>query len=912
MIGNTLAHYRITAELGAGGMGEVWRAEDTRLGREVALKVLPEEFAQDPERMARFEREAKVLASLNHPNIATLYGLETVESGADAVEGTNENSSLESRASSPVTFLAMELVEGEDLSERIARGPIPIEETIPIALQIAEALEAAHEQGIVHRDLKPANIKLTEDGVIKVLDFGLAKTWETEAGDSSLSLSPTVTHATAAGVILGTAAYMSPEQARGKSADRRADIWAFGVVLWEMLTGRKLFEGETVSDVLASVLKEAPDLGALPGDTPSALRRLAGRCLEKDPRDRLQWIGDARLELEGKDHYPPLRRPSSTSRPWIGWATAAVGLAVGFAAVGWSVLRPAGRASEPIHLEIADAGFTSYSNSAISPDGRQLAYFSVDTDGNYLLRTRSIDSFETRAIPGAEGGENPFFSPDGEWLAYFVPEKRTVEKVPMAGGTGQRLPGVQVAGYFNSGAWHPDGYLILSGAIVEGNQWQGLVIVPDAGGEPEILTTPMEPERRHYLPEVMADSPWALFTYQTEEDHFIAAVSLESGERKVVLEGATTPQYLDSGHLLAFRPALNDVVVVPFDKASASLRGEPRTIISQVGGITRGSGQYAVSENGTLIYNSPSASGAQFFVGEVVLVNRAGDIEEIDENPTSWSQPRFSADGKRLLLRRIRTPNCELWTRDLERGTTTRITFEHDTHDPLWDAKGDQVLYAGDQGARRSIFRAPADGSGSAVLMIDTQVSVHPASWTADGRRLALGASSQKTGDDVWVLDLDVGPDPFHFLATRFGERHPSFSPDGRWIAYTSDESGHWEVFVRPYPGPGGRTQISTDGGTEPLWSPDGSELFFRANGNLLAVAVSDAGGSLSISAPSILFEDPFERSTGANPDQRHYDISPDGTRFAMIRPDPTSNDQRHLRIVIDWLAAAIEVMEEK
>jgi len=938
MIGTTLAQYRVTAELGAGGMGEVWRAEDKKLGREVALKVLPEEFAKDPERMARFEREAKVLASLNHPNIATLYGLEHApvipsEQGEsrDPLKPESDprtryspgKSGDPSTPASPgdasaqddrcaVTFLAMELVEGEDLSERIKRGAMPVEEATAIALQIAEALEAAHEQGIVHRDLKPANIKLTDDGVVKVLDFGLAKTWESQGVDSGLSLSPTVTHATAAGVILGTAAYMSPEQARGKSADRRADIWAFGVVLWEMLTGQKLFEGETVSDVLASVLKEAPDLDALPTDMPPAIRRLLARCLDKEPRNRLQWIGDARLELDTKDDHPPLRQQLSTSHSWIGWGIAVVGIAAGLVAVGWSVLRPVGRTVEAIHLEMVDAGFTSYSNSAISPDGRQVTYFAVDSDGVNLLRTRSIDSFESQMIAGAEGGENPFFSPDGKWLAYFVPEKRTIKKVPLMGGTGQRLPGVQVAGYFNSGAWHPDGFLILSGAIVDGNQWQGLVTVSDTGGEAKILTTPKEPERRHYLPEVMAGSPWALFTYQTDEGHFIAAVSLETGEQKVVLEGATTPQYLDSGHLIAFRPAMSDLVMVAFDKASASLRGEPESVLSPVGGSTRGTGQYATADNGTLIYNAPSASGAQFFVGDVVLVDRAGIVEEIDEDPTSWSQPRFSADGKRLLLRRIRTPNCELWIRDLERGTTTRITFEHDTHDPLWDASGDQVLYAGDQGARRSVFRAPGDGSGSAVLMIDIDVSMHPASWTADGRRLALGASNQKTGDDVWVLDLDVGSDPVEFLATRFGERHPSFSPNGRWIAYASDESGRWEVFVRPYPGPGGRTQISTNGGTEPLWSRDGSELFYRANGKLMAVAVSEAAGNLSVSTPSALFEDSFQRATGANPDQRHYDISPDGNRFAMIRPDPTSNDQRPLRILVDWHAAAIAGLEDQ
>jgi serine/threonine-protein kinase len=904
MIGTNLAHYRITGELGAGGMGEVWRAEDTKLGREVALKVLPEEFAKDPERMARFEREAKVLASLNHPNIATLYGLESVESGTETETGTETGTET--------VFLAMELVKGEDLSERIKRGPIPVDEATPIALQIAEALEAAHEQGIVHRDLKPANIKITEDGTVKVLDFGLAKTWESDAGDTSLSLSPTVTHATAAGVILGTAAYMSPEQARGKSADRRADIWAFGVVLWEMLTGHKLFEGETVSDVLASVLKETPNLDGLPKDSPMAIRRLVARCLEKEPKQRLQWIGDARLELEATDEPPLELRSSRNIRLWNGWAIAAVGIAAGAVAVLWSVLQPSGQPGEPIHLEIANAGFTSYSDSAVSPDGRHVAFFSTDADGVYLLKVRGIDSFEARTIPGSEGGENPFFSPDGKWLAYFNPEGRSIEKAPLSGGAVQRLPGVQVAGYYNSADWHPDGFLIFSGAVVDGDQWQGLVIVPDTGGEPQILTTPEDLERRHYLPEAVPDSPWVLFTYQTDAGHFIAAVSLESGNQKVLLEGATTPRYLAPGNLLFYRPDLDDVAIVAFDAQSASLQGEPKSVLSPVGGITRGTGQFAVSDTGTLIYNPPSASDTSFFVGNVVLVDRTGAVEEIDDEPSAWSQPRFSADGKRILLRRIMTPNCELWIRDLERGTTTRITFEHDTHDPLWDASGDGILYAGDQGARRSVFRVSADGSDAPTLMIDADVSIQPASWSADGQRLGLGASNRQSGDDVWVLDLDKGPDPVPFLDSRFGERHPSFSPDGRWIAYTSDESGHWEVFVRPYPGPGGRTQVSTDGGAEPLWSSDGSELFYRADGELVAVQISESEGRIRVGSPTALFDDPFERATGANPDQRHYDVSSDGTRFAMIRPDPTSNDQRPLRIVVGWLEAALENLENE
>jgi len=895
MIGTTLAHYHITAALGAGGMGEVWRAEDTKLGREVALKVLPEEFAEDPERMARFEREAKVLASLNHPNIATLYGLESAESGTETV------------------FLAMELVEGEDLSERIKRGPIPVEEAIPIALQIAEALEAAHEAGVVHRDLKPANIKLTEEGRVKVLDFGLAKAWETESGDSSLSLSPTVTrHATVDGVILGTAGYMSPEQARGKKVDRRADIWAFGVVLWEMLTGRKLFEGETVSDVLAAVLRADPDLSELPQDTPWALRRTVGRCLVRDPKNRLQWIGDARVELLAEEDQSPVESVSLAARSWIGWVMAAVGIAVGAVAVGWSVLQPAGRTDEPIHLDITDAGFTSFSSSSISPDGRTVAYYATGSNGLMMLNTRRLDSFETETVSGADGRENPFFSPDGEWVAFFVPEQRAIEKASLKGGAVQTLPGVQVSGYFNSGAWHPDGFLILSGAVVDGNQWLGLVTVPDTGGTPRILTTPNELERRHYLPEVVDNSPWVLFTYSTVDGHFVAAVSLESGQQKVVLEGASTPRYLESGHLLVFRPAFDDVAIAPFDAESASLLGDPVSVLSPVGETSRGTGQYAVAENGTLIYNESSAGGAGFFVGDVVLVDRTGAIEVVDDEKSAWSQPRFSPDGNRLLLRRILTPNCELWTKDLVRGTTTRITFEHDTHDPLWDASGDNVLYAGDDGARRSVFRTSADGSDAPVVVIDADVSIFPASWTADGRRLALGVANQPSGDDVWVLDLDIGPEPTPFLDSRFGERNPSFSPDGRWIAYASDESGHWEVFVRPFPGPGGRIQVSTDGGAEPLWAPDGTELFYRAGGKLMAAGVTESGGRLRVSSPTVLFDDPFERVTGANPDQRQYDISPDGTTFAMIRPDPTSNEHRSLRIVIGWLDTALEKLEDR
>jgi serine/threonine-protein kinase len=889
-------------------MGEVWRAEDTKLGREVALKVLPEEFAKDPERMARFEREAKVLASLNHPNIATLYGLETVDSGSGS------DSSPEPRAPSPVTFLAMELVEGEDLSERIARGPVPVEEAIPIALQIAEALEAAHEQGIVHRDLKPANIKLTEDGVVKVLDFGLAKAWESDQGDSRLSLSPTLTaHGTAAGVVLGTAAYMSPEQARGKRVDRRADIWSFGVVLWEMLTGRKLFEGETVTDVLAAVLTREIDLGTLPLHTPVSIRRLLRRCLERGPRKRLQWIGDARLELETSAEEPAAVSLHTAKTAWLGWVVGAVASCVAIGLLGWTLFQSGKPTQPPLHVDIDAAGFNSFSASAISPDGRHVAYFARDDDGVHRLELRGVDGFEIRSIPGTEGGENPIFSPDGKWVAVFDPQRRTIEKVSVGGGSVQRIPGFSIAGYYNSGTWHPDGFLILSGVIIDGDQWRGLVTVSDVGGTPEILTTPQRSENRHYQPEIVDGTAWVLYSYAAEGDkRYVAAVSRDTGEQKVVLEDATTAIYLRSGHLLAFRPAQNDMVIAEFDAETASVIGEPRPVLAQVGGATRDSGQFALSDNGTLIYNTPLGRNVNFRMGEVVLVDRDGRISDFDEEPQSWSNPRFSPDGKSILLRRIQNPRCELWIRDLQRGTTTRITFEHDTHDPLWHPNGREVMYAQDMGDHRSVYRSPSDGSGSPTLMVDHEASLHPASWSADGRRLALAGSDLENGGDLWVLDDQIAPDPTEFLATRFGERHPSFSPNGRWIAYASDESGRFEVFVRPYPSAEGRTQISTDGGFEPLWSPDGAEIYYRTGSKLMAVEVSEPDGWIRAGYPRELFDDVFEVSSPATPDQINYDISPDGSLFAMVRPDPEAGDARPLRMVVGWVDAMLKELDEK
>jgi serine/threonine-protein kinase len=890
MIGTTLAHYRVTAALGAGGMGEVWRAEDTKLGREVALKVLPEEFAKDPERMARFEREAKVLASLNHPNIATLYGLESaIPSGTETETGTE------------TVFLAMELVEGEDLSERIKRGPIPVDEAIPIALQIAEALEAAHEAGIVHRDLKPANIKLTEDGVVKVLDFGLAKAWETESGDSSLSLSPTLTrHATVEGVILGTAAYMSPEQARGKKVDKRADIWSFGVVLWEMLTGHKLFDGETVSDVLAAVLRAEPDLDLLPAATPPHLTRLVTRCLERDPRGRLQCIGDARVELQANDdkhELPQAATPSTSNR--LGLAIGVVGLMLASAAIAWALLSRAQGSSGPVHVEISEAAFKEFTNSAISPDGNWLAYVLGQDDAP--LQIRSLGSFAVQTVPELLDVENPFFSPDGKWVAYFDPVADGVGKVSVAGGSPIQLPGVTVTSSFNTGAWHPDGFLVISGAMVDGRAWSGLAKMSEAGGVATILTTLGPDEVYHHEPNIVPGGDWVVYTNEDSLGWSVWAVSLVTGETQAVVDNAATPMVLDSGHLLVYRYLQRDVVSYLFDAKMATVEGEPTVVLQGVGNGPREGGRYAVSKSGTLIY-TPLNDGSMLATGRaVVWVDRHGVVEQIVEERSSWVQPRISPDGRHLLLRRVLTPACSLWTYDLTRGALARITFDEDTHDPLWDPTGTSVFYAGDTEPKRILRSVAADGTGEPRSVVEAEVSLRASSWSQDGRRLALGARGVNLNDDIWVLDADVGPEPKPFLDSRFAERYPTFSPDGRWLAYASDESGRWEVFVRPYPGTGGRIQVSTGGGLEPRWSGDGSELFFRAENRMMVVMVTD-DGDLVFGRPQPLFEDHYLRPSKISADVHSYDVSADGSRFLMIQRDDQGAMNADLKVVLGWL----------
>jgi serine/threonine-protein kinase len=914
MIGATLAHYRITAALGAGGMGEVWRATDEKLGREVALKVLPEAFAQDPERMARFEREAKVLASLNHPNIATLYGLETAISSGTETEtgkGTGPNSKLKTQNSKlaanagMTTFLAMELVEGEDLSERIKRGPIPVDEAIPIALQISEALEAAHEAGIVHRDLKPANIKLTEDGVVKVLDFGLAKAWETEAGDSSLSLSPTVTHATAAGVILGTAAYMSPEQARGKKVDRRADIWSFGIVLWEMLTGNKLFEGETVSDVLASVLKETPDLDALPDDTPRALRRLLARCLDKEPKNRLQWIGDARLDLvEPLDPSLELSGPPDTATAsrrrgieWLGWLAAAI--AIGVASALW--LLPTAAPELPLTRFTLGLG-TKYTLSfidqpilALSPDGRTAAMTASDaTMARDVIIVRHLDHDEVVQIDGTENAGEMFFSPDGLSLAFFAGGK--LKRASVNGGTVVTLADAPTP---RGGVWLPDGAILFAPEYASG-LWK----VADTGGVPELVVglDSERYERTFRFPHATPDGELALFTVgsldspNNYEDAVIDVYSFDTGQRRTVIERANMARFA-SRDLIVFARS-GDLYSVKFDPDHLRTVGEEAPVIEDVGGDpSSGAGYFSVAANGNIAWVAGAVTAADALL---TLVDETGTAERLPLAPRGFFQPRFSPDGEKLAFtvgEGYSGVSGDVWVYSLATQGLSRLTFSGNELYPLWAPDGRRIAYLG-YASNGAIFATAADGSGTEERWTpDDSTALFPESFSPDGNTLAftrIGARS-----DIYLVTK--GEDPRLF---EEGASCPAISPDGRWIAYASPGAGMASVYVRPMEGEG-KWQVSPGLGAYPRWSADGRRLFFinigTPNRPLMAVDVQP-GESFSAGPPELVIDNLGSAFVTSTAPAMNWDVSPSGDQFVFVEFERRAQAAGQVEVALNWV----------
>jgi serine/threonine-protein kinase len=874
-------------------MGKVWRAEDTKLGREVALKVLPEEFAADPQRLGRFEREAKVLASLNHPNIATLYGLESVESGSVPETGTE------------TVFLAMELVEGEDLSERIKRGPLSMEEAVAIALQIAEALEAAHELGIVHRDLKPANIKLTSQGSVKVLDFGLAKTWETNHGDSSLSLSPTMTaHATAAGVILGTAAYMSPEQARGQQVDRKADIWAFGVVLWEMLTGRKLFDGDTVSDVLASVLKETPDLGALPGATPSALRRLLGRCLQKDPRKRLQWIGDARLDLtEASD--APLQPAAETGAPgtaerhnakWMGWIVAAA--AVGIAAVTW--MRQPVAVDSPLTRFTIGLGenqtlsFIDQPILAISPDGRTLAMTATDSESaRDVIVVRHLDRSETLQLDGSEGTGEMFFSPDGKSLGFFA--DGTLKRASVSGGSVVTLADAPTP---RGGVWLRDGTIVFSPEYASG-LWK----IGETGGTAESLidVDTEQGERTFRFPHATPEGDILLFTVGTldspnnYEDAVIEAYSLSSGERRTVVERASMARFAGRHRIVFARSG--DLYAVDFDPDRLQTVGEAAPVIEDVGGDpSSGAGYFTIANNGTIAWLAGAVTAADVLL---TLVDESGAAEHLPLSQRGFYQPSFSPDGSKLAFtvgEGYSGVAGDVWVYSLVSQGLNRLTFGGNELYPLWSPDGQRIAYlnyASDAG----IFVKAADGSGSERRLTpgDT-TALFPESFTPDGRTLAYTRIGQVS--EIYLVTEGEGPRLF-----ESGASCPQISPDGRWIAYASPGAGTASVYVRPFEGEG-KWQVSPGLGSYPRWANNGRRLFYIDIGSpkrpLMAVDLLP-GETFRAGPPRVVLDNLNSTYVTSTAPAMNWDVAPSGDRFVFVEFERRALAAAQIEVALNW-----------
>jgi eukaryotic-like serine/threonine-protein kinase len=861
-------------------MGTVYRATDSSLGRQVAIKVLPEPFAQDAERLVRFEREAKTLAALNHPHIAAIYGFER---------------------SAGMQALVMELVEGDDLSQRIAQGPIPLDDALAIARQIADALEAAHEQGIIHRDLKPANIKVRPDGTVKVLDFGLAKGYEPASAQSvsagqALSLSPTITTPamTQAGIILGTAAYMAPEQARGKTVDKRADIWAFGAVLFEMLTARRAFAGEDLSLTLAAVVMQEPVWAALPPATPPHVRQLLRRCLIKDPRQRIRDMGDVRLALDAANEPAPVPdQPKRQTRPVLVWVLSMIAIAAS-AVAAWALFnRLPSRDATSVRLSIPlppGEEITTY--PAITRDGRTVAYVTQRGTDDPQLYLRDLDAFRARAVPGSRGARQPFFSPDGKWVAFFA--QGQLQKAEVAGGAPIPLAD---AGNPMGGTWNEDNTIIYVAGL-----GSGLLQIPASGGTPNSLTKPDGAAQgyAHVFPQVLPGGRRILFTIwgRTQGN---AVLSLDSRQWQLVLPLKSFAVAIfdalrgSTGRLLLIDRS-SGVLVAPFDAAHPVPTSADETVLASVYYDVENEARpwLAVSDTRTAVYVAGDPAKTS-----LVWVDREGKIESLGRDQDIYREASLSPDGTKAVVRH----GLELWIHDLERGTRSPMTTGTGSNLlPLWSVDGSRIIFASNRGGDWDIYSQPADGSGPADALLKRPYDQFPYAMMSDGT-LLFAEIHPDTARDLWTLSSDGKATPFR--VTPFNEAEGRISPDSsagpgggrRWIAYSSDESGRTEIYLQSYLGGTTRRVVSSGGGSQPRWSQDGTELFFVTGDAVMAAAVHADG---TFDAPRRL----FDRSSFFLPYRfQSYGASPNGKRFLMIRRDEGSVP-RQLNVILNWFGA--------
>jgi eukaryotic-like serine/threonine-protein kinase len=885
--GTRIGPYEVTSRLGEGGMGVVFRAHDTKLQRDVALKLLPDHFSNDPERLARFQREAQVLASLNHPNIAQIYGLED---------------------STAQRCIVMELVEGETLQERLKRGPIPVDEALPMAKQIAAALEIAHDKGIIHRDLKPANLKMTPDGQVKVLDFGLAKAFD-EGPESRVSDSPTLMSASIPGVILGTAAYMAPEQAKGRAVDRRADIFAFGCVLYEMLTGRRVFDGEDVTEILGRVVTAEPDWSRLPAELPASIRRLLRRSLKKDPRQRLGDMRDARIEIEEAGMDAEASAASESTRgARLAW-TAAVVAALVAAVLAAIHLREAPPPSPPeMRVEINTPATPQPLHFSISLDGRQIV-FVASGNGTQRLWLRTLDAVAARPLAGTEGAEYPFWSPDGRSIGFFASGK--LKRIDTSGGLPQPVTDAPAA---RGGTWNSDGTILFAPT-----SRSPLLRVPASGGQP-VQVTKLDPPHQvsHRFPQFLPDGRHFLFFSQGNvEEQGIYLGSLDDAAAKRLASADIAGAYMDPGWVL-----FNDqgvLVARRLDVTHAAMVGDPVTLADSASfDLPFNLGGFSASSAG-IAYRARGSERRQLIwfdrTGKAV-----GAVGEPDVN--TLQNVDLSPDGRRVVVTRSVQLNFDVFLIDVTRGSLTRSTFDP-ANDlaTVWSPDGMRIVFTSNRKGIYDLYMKPSSGAGEDELLLESPNFKIPMHWSPDGRFLLYTEVDPKTGYDLWALPiageaqgraerersakpqekaaaLNNDRKPVPVVHTPQEERGGQFSPDGRWVAYQSNENGRFEIYVQPFPAGSGKWQVSTAGGTDPRWRHDGKELFFMSpDAKLMAAPVEASGATFEAASPVVLFQTRAAAGGNANLKQQ-YDVSRDG-RFLINQA--TEESTAPITLILNW-----------